>query len=183
MRKYILFFALSLGSMQLHAQGCVPTLTLTTPETSTPVLHQASSTVIASSNYGVSSGYNATLRAGTLIELKSNTHIKSGSLFLAKIGACTKAKNGEQNVSDELSEDAALTIYPNPVRSFLTVSIDKMEMSKITVSNLEGKVITTYDAKKQTSMQLNFENYTPGVYTIIVETVDGQVFRDKIIKN
>ncbi|RWW98818.1 T9SS type A sorting domain-containing protein [Flavobacterium cerinum] len=183
MRKYILFFALSLGSMHLHAQGCVPNLTLTTPETSTPVLHQASNTVVASSNYGVSSGYNATLRAGTLVELKSNTHIKSGSLFLAKIGACTKAKNSEQGMSDELSEDVALTIYPNPVRSFLTVSIDKMEMSKITVSNLEGKVITTYDAKKQTSLQLNFENYTPGVYTIIVETVDGSVFREKIIKN
>lgn len=183
MRIYILFFTLVFGTMHLHAQGCVPSLMLTTPETTTPILRQASGTVVTSSNYAVNSGFNATLRAGTLIELKENTHIKPGSLFLAKIGACTKAKNGEQEVSDTFSEDAALTIYPNPVRSLLTVSIDKTEMSKITVSTLEGKVMSTYDAKKQTSIQLNFESYTPGVYTLIVEAVDGSIFREKIIKD
>lgn len=182
MKKYILFFALSFGSMHLYAQTCVPNLSLTTPEIITPIVRQASSTVVASSNYAVSSGYNATLRAGTLVEIKANTHIKSGSLFLAKIGACTKSKNSGQDTSDELSEDVAFAIYPNPVKSLLTVSIDKKEMSKITVSTLEGKVMNTYDAKKESSIQLDFGNYPSGIYSIAVETVDGLVFLDKIIK-
>lgn len=183
MRKLIVFMTFILGALQLHAQGCVANLSLTTYETVTPVLHQASSTVVASSGYGVSPGYNSTLRAGVLVELKEDTHIKSGSLFLAHIAPCGKPKARQQEISGKSGDVIGLTVYPNPVKSTLNLSVDNAELSKVTLASLDGRVIAIREAKNETSLQLELGNYPSGIYLITVETTDGQVFRDKIVKN
>lgn len=179
MRKIILFLTFSLGAIPLYAQGCVADLSLTTSETVTPVLHQASNTVVASSNYGVSSGYDSTLRAGVLVELKSDVHIKSGSLFLAYIGPCAKSREAQQ---DKFTDELGMIAYPNPVESILNLSLDSTEMSKVTVTTLDGRTVHTQDAKNATSLQLELGSYPSGIYVLTVETTDGQVFREKIIK-
>lgn len=183
MRKCILFLTFILGAVQLQAQGCVPDITLTTYETTTPVLHQASNTVVGSSGYGVSPGYDSTLRAGVLVELKDDVYIKSGALFLAHIAPCGKPKARQQGLSDKSAAVSALMAYPNPVESTLNLSVDHAELSKITLATLDGKVIATHEAKNETSLQLELGNYSSGIYLITVETADGQVFRDKIVKN
>ena len=183
MRKCILFLTFILGAVQLQAQGCVPDITLTTYDTTTPVLHQASNTVVGSSGYGVSPGYDSTLRAGVLVELKDDVYIKSGALFLAQIAPCGKPKARQQGLSDKSAAISALTAYPNPVQSTLNLSVDQAELSKITLATLDGKVIATHEAKNETSLQLELGDYPSGIYLITVETVDGQVFRDKIVKN
>lgn len=180
MRKLILFLTFILGAVQLHAQGCVPDITLTTYETTTPVLHQASNTVVGSSGYGVGSGYDSTLRAGVLVELKDDVYIKSGALFLAHIAPCGKPR---ATLSDKAVAISALSVYPNPVKSTLNLSVDNSELSKITLASLDGKVIAIHETKNETSLQLELGNYPSGIYLITVETTDGQVFRDKIVKN
>ena len=179
MRKLIIFLTF-LGSIQLYAQGCVADISLTTAETVSPILHQASNTITASTAYGVSSGYNATLRAGVLIELKDNTHIKEGAFFLAQIGECIKKKSID-NVSDSLLV-SRLQVYPNPAESVLNLSADNMEMSAITVTALDGRVIATYNANNESSLQLDLASYASGVYLLTVETIDGQMLRQRFIK-
>lgn len=181
MRKSILFLTFFLGAVQLHAQGCVADISLTTFETVSPVLHQASNTVVTSSNYGVGSGDDSTLRAGVLVELKSDAHIKSGSLFLAKIGPCVKPR--EAQPGKPVSSISALTVYPNPVKATLNLSVDHLEMSKVTLTSLDGRIIATQDIKNETSLQLELGSYPSGIYLITVETTNGQQFRDKIVKN
>lgn len=183
MRKLTLFLTFLLGAVQLHAQGCVPDISLNTYEIVTPVLHQASNTIVASSGYGVSPGYDSTLRAGVLIELKDDVYIKSGSLFLAQIAPCGKPKARQQATSGKSAAISALSLYPNPVKSTLNLSVDQTELSKITLASLDGKVIATREALNETSLQLELGNYPAGIYLITVETADGQVFRDKIVKN
>jgi len=183
MRKIILFLTFFLGAIQLYAQGCVASVALTTFETVNPVVHQASGTVVASTNYGVNSGYNATLRAGVLIELKANTYIRPGSLFLAKIGECTKSVARESDLSDEFTEMPELRAYPNPVESTLNLSVNNLKMSKITLTTLDGRIVTTLDAKDETSMELEFGSYSSGIYLLTVETSDGKIFQDKIVKD
>lgn len=181
MKKIILFLTFFLGAMQLHAQGCVANLTLSTPETVSPVLHQASNKITASPNYVVNPGYNSTLRAGVLVELRSGTYIRPGSLFLAKIGPCTRAAR-EQGTTDNFTDELGMTAYPNPVESILNLSLDSTEMSKVMVTTLDGRTILTQDTKNATSLQLELGSYPSGIYVLTVETTDGQLFREKIIK-
>ena len=181
MRKFIVIITFLLGAVQLHAQ-CVASLNLTTFETVTPVVHQAAIRVVASSGYGLSPGYNSTLRAGVLVELKGNTHINSCSLFLAKIGPCSKVKARQMETSDKLS-DAQLTVYPNPVTSKISLSVDNMEMSTVTLASIDGKVISVKDVKNETSLEMEMDHYPSGIYLLTVETINGQVFRNKIVKN
>lgn len=176
MRK-LLIALVFLGVMKLHAQGCAPNVYLSTTEKSSPVLHQASVTVVAASDYGVPGGYNSTLRAGELVELKNGAHIKSGALFLAKIGPCTKSK--EESAS---SDDFGLRVYPNPATSLLNLSVNNMEISKITMTTLDGKVVLNKDYKEEYNLQLNIESYPSGIYLLTVNTTDGNTYQEKIIK-
>lgn len=181
MKKLILFLTFFLGAMQLQAQGCAATLTLSTPETVTPVLHQASNKITGISNYIVNPGYNSTLRAGVLVELRSGTYIRPGSLFLAKIGPCTRTAR-EQDTSDKFTEEIGMTAYPNPIESILNLSMDNTKMSKVKVTTLDGRTILTQDAKNATSLQLELSSYPAGIYVLTVETTDRQIFREKIVK-
>jgi len=182
MKKLIFFLILFLGALQLQAQGCVAILNLSTPETATTVLHQASNRIRGFANYTVGSGYDSTLRAGVLVELRANTHIKSGSLFLAKIGPCTKSVARENVASGKFADELGFLAYPNPVESILNLSLDNSEISKITVTTLEGRVVATHKVEKTSSFQLDASSYSSGIYVLTVETTDGQLFRDKIIK-
>jgi hypothetical protein len=185
MRKLTLYLTVILGAIQLHAQNCPAILSLTTPETSSPVTHQASGVIVASASYGVSPGYNSTLRAGTLIEIKNGSLIKSGSLFLAKIGACTARRDMQDNegITDKAAVTNGFKVYPNPVESLLNISADNLEMTKITLTTLDGRLVATYNANKQTSFDLEFGSYSSGIYFITVETDSGKIFREKVIKN
>lgn len=179
MKKIIIAVIVMLGAVQLHAQGCTAVVYLSTYETTSPVLHQASVTVVAASGYGVSPGYDATLRAGELVEIKDGTYIKPGSLFLAKIGACTKVKSQNNAIDGE----SVFTAYPNPVGSILTLSAGDTGISKVTVTAIDGRAIATQDTKNETTVQFNFENYPSGVYLITVNTTNGNTFQEKIVKN
>lgn len=177
----ILFLAFFLGTIQSYSQGCAANLTLSTPETVSPVLHQASNKITGVSSYMVNSGYNSTLRAGVLIELRSGTYIRPGSLFLAKIGPCSKSAR-EQDTTDKFSNNNGMEAYPNPVESILNVSLDHAEMSKVSLTTLDGRIVLIQDAGNATSFQLEMSNSSSGIYILTVETNDGQVFRKKIVK-
>jgi len=118
------------------------------------------------------------LRAGELVELKDGSYIKSGSTFLAEIGSCTKSKKQSSNSADNF----VLTAYPNPVISTLNLSVNNLEISKVTVTTLDGKVILSKDSNDEYALQLNFENYPSGIYLLTVNTSDGNTFQEKIVK-
>jgi len=177
MRKLLVLLTF-FGGMQLYAQGCVADISLTTYETSSPVLHQASNTIVCSVAYGVSPGYDATLRAGVLIELGDNTHIKPGSFFLAEIGECVKPRMAETDVFTT----SALKVYPNPAGPTLNLSVDNMEMSSITLTTLDGRIIATYKANNETYLQLDLSTYASGIYLLTVDASNGQQYRQRIFK-
>lgn len=178
MRKLILIVTILLGAIQMHAQGCLANVYLNTFETTPTVLHQASVSVITSSGYGVSQGYDSTLRSGELVELKDGSHIKSGAVFLAKIGACTKSKAN----NDETLNDSSITVYPNPVTSLLTLSSSNQYIAKVTVTTLDGRIIASHDLKNETSFQLDFSNYPSGIYILAANAADGNIIQEKIVK-
>tara|TARA_B100000809_G_scaffold265853_1_gene326069 strand:- start:19468 stop:21543 length:2076 start_codon:yes stop_codon:yes gene_type:complete len=78
-------------------------------------------------------------------------------------------------VSVDISNITNLKIYPNPVTSVLTLSLEsKLENSniKLSVYNAQGKLILNQNNildKGINNIQLNMENYSQGMYFISIE--------------
>ncbi|MDG1037452.1 MAG: T9SS type A sorting domain-containing protein [Polaribacter sp.] len=71
----------------------------------------------------------------------------------------------------------ALSVYPNPVSSFIKVDDSSFSISNMTIFNLIGqKLLSTIENK------LNIENLDNGVYLLKVETVSGKYFTKRILK-
>lgn len=76
-----------------------------------------------------------------------------------------------------------LNIYPNPTKGFVTISARDLKINKVMVTSMEGKTVHTRSNINNYSYDLTLDNFHTGIYLVIVETVDGEVIVDKIIKN
>lgn len=79
------------------------------------------------------------------------------------------------DTNDNLIE--SVSFYPNPVNSILNIEIQE-QITGIQVFNLLGEVIF---AKEENTDQIDFSNYSKGIYFVKVETDKGFVVK-KVIK-
>lgn len=78
------------------------------------------------------------------------------------------------NAVDE-AEETALSLYPNPVSSQLT--IEGLEVAQVEVFNAMGQMVGQYHQN-----EINFSGFASGVYFLRVTSSEGQVFFEKVIK-
>ena len=71
----------------------------------------------------------------------------------------------------------SFTIYPNPVKDIFNISLKNEEIKSVTVSNLNGKVVST-----SKSNNVNISALPAGVYLVTVKDVKGNVQTSKIVK-
>ncbi len=77
----------------------------------------------------------------------------------------------------------ATTVYPNPVHDRLTIVSDpSFPVRKITVQNLIGNSLSIVEAASETELNISFEAYSPGIYTLIIEHSSGERLFRKILK-
>jgi hypothetical protein len=73
-------------------------------------------------------------------------------------------------------DDAAITIYPNPLNSTTTIATkDNVLMQKITLFNAIGQLMQSVDVDKQTTYQLDLSKFASGMYNVQVQTDRGIV--------
>lgn len=63
------------------------------------------------------------------------------------------------------------------------VTSDLNEIKNINIISLDGKIVYNKGLEKVKFFEINIENYQKGVYLIIVETLNGQIVKEKLIKN
>ncbi|MFD2891369.1 T9SS type A sorting domain-containing protein [Flavobacterium chuncheonense] len=85
--------------------------------------------------------------------------------------------------SENFNENNTITVYPNPTKNTLTI-----KKHKATTENFKYNIIdvTGRNVKKGTSKfsdYINIENISDGIYTILIETTNGEKLSQKIIKN
>lgn len=77
----------------------------------------------------------------------------------------------------------SVTAYPNPTTDYLTLSIDKFEISNLTYQlyDMNGKLLQT---KKMTGTetQIDMSNYVPSTYFVSVINGNQSIKKFKIIK-
>ncbi|RWW92087.1 zinc-dependent metalloprotease [Flavobacterium cerinum] len=165
------------------------TKTLNTPETNLSFIYQYSSTIITNGNYQTAIGQNINLKAGDYILLESNTDIKGGSVFVAEIEKCDCPSILQKKTS--YIEDFAnlyenknavnLVLYPNPANESITISLDSA-INNLTITSIEGFIMYKKEVKNN-SADIDVSNYKKGIYIVTIQTNEGEILTEKLIKN
>jgi len=113
---------------------------------------------------------NITMQARDFILLKSNTQIKNGSTFLAKIQQCSegllKETYSEKKMNLKDQSENTIKLYPNPNNGNFTIFLNKeMENASIEIFDIYGKTI--FKGKSETAtFDLNLPGLNSGMYLV-----------------
>ena len=97
--------------------------------------------------------------------------------------AGTRAKR----VTTDITDDAALTVYPNPTDDLLFVELRGAEIASVVLYDLQGRMVTGAGAhagapQPGTTATMNLRNVPAGVYLLRVTAADGKEYHRKIVK-
>ncbi len=103
--------------------------------------------------------------------------------------AGTRAKR----VTTDIADDAALTVYPNPTDDLLFVELRGVEIARVALYDLQGRMVTGTGAhagapqpagapQQGTTATMNMRNVPAGVYLLRVTDADGKEYHQKIVK-
>lgn len=73
------------------------------------------------------------------------------------------------------------TIYPNPTSDKLSIVLDNRSHAIIKVFNYEGKLLSSHRLNSEVLLELNVQEYPPGIYFIRV-LQDGNNYIEKFVK-
>lgn len=86
----------------------------------------------------------------------------------------------EETQEEPIQEAAKMNVFPNPTESLATIHFDgPFEKAQINVFDIMGKLIFS-DNMNNNTYQLGVENFTPGIYQIVVQT-ENEYFVKKLI--
>jgi hypothetical protein len=86
---------------------------------------------------------------------------------------------------DLIKNEAALSVYPNPVKGNATISFENVDLknASISVINIAGQKVQVIDANRNRSIQWNTSELNNGIYFVRLES-DGAPFAvKKVIVN
>ena len=83
------------------------------------------------------------------------------------------------NVKD--IEDNGFTVYPNPTTDILQINSEQ-ELKNVRIYDVSGKLIQSIDMKKALSKQISISSYKTGIYFLKAESIQGDSYKIKIVK-
>lgn len=140
----------------------------------------------------INTGATASYHAGYEVVLKKDFAALYGSKDRFYIEGCSDSFNSrvamsqEDTVeSNELSNNNAIQIYPNPTNGELNIIAGNVTINSINVTTLDGKIIHINNQKDDSngSFKLDMSAMSQGIYLLTIEKADGTITTQKIIKN
>jgi hypothetical protein len=169
------------------SSSCPGNLIFNTIEPATLATYQAANTIITNTNYIVNAGSSISLVAGNSITFSPSSEVKASatSNFTASLAPCvqTSARIIEEEIVKEKIIEDTVSLFPNPTNEIITISTKTSDLKRITICSIEGKIVFSQSIEKNNLYQLNVANYQNGIYLAIIETHDGKIYKEKIIKN
>lgn len=174
--------------------ACPSDLVLTSPTDnvlSGTIDNRQASNSISASNI-INSGATGRYHAENAVYLKPGFNAKTDSYFRAYIEGCSGIfagripripEEGTQAMMLETEGDItkSLTLSPNPANEKVTVQYDDI-INSLTVTSIEGITMFNQPIGKN-SFDLYIANYKPGIYIITIQTGDGKILNEKLMKN
>ena len=96
------------------------------------------------------------------------------SFFIHQTGTISAVAEQEMNSTD-------LHLSPVPANDQLSISIEKGNISSVSVSDISGKVNYTQSSINKNSMEISLANFAAGVYFVKITAPDGAVMNKKIV--
>jgi hypothetical protein len=110
-----------------------------------------------------------------------NTNFYAGGAFMNSSSSPYVAK---YTPATGIGEIVALssTLSPNPANGAFEISFGKLTSATITLTDLTGKAMETWEANEAAKVQCNIQKYATGIYLVRIATIDGQSQTIKIVK-
>lgn len=207
-KRYMMAYNL-LGdpSLNILGTGCIADFIFANNEdfiNGAEITYHASNDMQNNANFQIRNGADVTLIAGNSITLNPGFEIQSGATFEAKIEPCDNGStlksatisNNEDLIeepyiknTEQISNPAIFSIFPNPTNSDFSVSysLDDMSFVKLELYDLSGiKIKTLLDIDNQTKGNYYFNSsiseLISGTY-LFVFTCSSKTITHKIVKN
>jgi hypothetical protein len=107
------------------------------------------------------------------------TEIISGGSYLTDAQALKALISADVTADTNKCSYQSVSCYPNPTNGNLTIQNNQFEIEKVKNFNLQGKLLFTTTYQNTKLLNLDFSNYTNGIYLVILYTKKNI----KIIKN
>ncbi len=91
---------------------------------------------------------------------------------------------GSSTHIEKYSQDDLISIYPNPAKDLLTVSLETTTINEnieITIFDFVGRALKTIETTGQSEIQINTNDLTNGVYNVKIIIGDNRVVTKKVI--
>lgn len=83
-------------------------------------------------------------------------------------------------IDDLISKE--FNLFPNPVTDYVTINnAENIGIEKITITDINGKKVKTFNFNNENEVQLNLKNLTSGTYLLQIENKQGVAMK-KLIK-
>ncbi len=81
-----------------------------------------------------------------------------------------------------LSQAPGIYVQPNPVNSFATIDLSSFNepITSVSIINALGQIINV-NSLNESVIQLNTSNFSAGFHLVRVETISGEVYKEKLI--
>ncbi|HAA24073.1 MAG TPA: hypothetical protein DCP28_36835, partial [Cytophagales bacterium] len=152
----------------------------------------------------ITSGNDISYVAGSSILLNEGFFARPGSEFLATddfgfsinctsylldvVTAACGYNASAYRVAETLSEGveslfhAQLHLYPNPTEGALTVQLQQEAAGDLFFVNLQGQeVMRTSWTRGRQQVEVNTEQWQPGLYVAVLQTENGEVYRQQVM--
>lgn len=109
-----------------------------------------------------------------------------GKLYFSTIGAPNYSLYVHQTgtisaVAEQKMNSSDLNLFPVPANEQLSISVEKGNISSVSVSDISGKVNFTHSSVNKNSMEISLTNFAEGIYFVKITTNDGSIMNKKIV--
>ena len=172
-------------------ENCIPNLVLVSPthdvNIGTQDNRQASNSITASNRIisNTSNGGVGIYHAGNTIVLKPGFHSMYRSRFRAYIQQCPSDFVGrEANLepNKDNGKEEKISLFPNPSSTSVTIMLNSSLMQHISIVSMDGRIMLDKKIKEAEKYDVAVNDYKEGVYLVTVTTVDGKIFKSKLVK-
>jgi glucose/arabinose dehydrogenase len=86
-------------------------------------------------------------------------------------------------LSIESNEMETILLFPNPARDLVTIEFGNVNVSRVSIINLNGNLINTFENQNNKTLQIDVSDYSSGVYFINLSAENGHsIFKKLIVK-
>jgi glucose/arabinose dehydrogenase len=95
-------------------------------------------------------------------------------------GSVYKVKDNTP-LSIDTNEMQNVVLYPNPAREFVNLNFENLNISEVSIIDLNGNFINTFENLNNKNLQIDVSNYSSGVYFVKLTNANGQSSYKKLL--